>query len=384
MRNVWLLGMTSLLTDVSSEMILPILPFFIEALGGKGLAIGLAAGLGEAAASFFKLFSGWLAERTRKKGLVFTGYGLSSVAKLFMGMASTWSAVVAFRTIDRIGKGIRTSPRDALIAESVTARGRGFGLHRALDTAGAIIGSIIVLTYLYCTVPQLANYKIVIFVAAIIGFTALIPLIWVREKRITHEPISFRRLPWSPEFKAFLTITTLFAFGNVNYMFFLLKLAKGLELTVTAQRAILITLAFYILFNVIYTAFAYPIGKWSDRIGKHPVVITAFGLYFLIAMGFATLDGYWLLVPFMFYGLFFALLEGTQRAWGADIMKRHYGMQFGIFHFLTGIATLIGGLVAGVLWDINPDYTFYFGASISLLTLVVVAFIRHSLTKSST
>ena len=384
MRNVWLLGMTSLLTDVSSEMILPILPFFIEALGGKGLAIGLAAGLGEAAASFFKLFSGWLAERTRKKGLVFTGYGLSSVAKLFMGMASTWSAVVAFRTIDRIGKGIRTSPRDALIAESVTARGRGFGLHRALDTAGAIIGSIIVLTYLYCTVPQLANYKVVIFVAAIIGFTALIPLIWVKEKHITHEPISFKRLPWSPEFKAFLTITTLFAFGNVNYMFFLLKLAKGLELTVTAERAILITLAFYILFNIIYTAFAYPIGKWSDRIGKHPVVITAFGLYFLIAMGFATLDGYWLLVPFMFYGLFFALLEGTQRAWGADIMKRHYGMQFGIFHFLTGIATLIGGLVAGVLWDINPDYTFYFGASISLLTLVVVAFIRRSLTKSST
>jgi len=223
-KNVILLGFVSFLNDISSEMIMPILPMFLTALGGTGLVIGLVGGLMESASSILKVLSGYLSDKIGKRKIfVSFGYFTSAICKLFLAFSKVWQHILVFSSLERVGKGLRTAPRDAILADSLPQeRGRGFGIHRAMDTSGAILGSIIVFLLFWFFG---FDFKSIILVAAILAFISLIPLYFVKEKR--KEPqnitlkIGLKNLP--QPLKLFILISFVFALANFSYMFFILR-----------------------------------------------------------------------------------------------------------------------------------------------------------------
>src|SRR3989338_9001682 len=242
MFNVILLGLTSLFADFSSEIIVPLMPFFIKSLGGAGLAICLISGIGDAVAAILKVVSGRLADRTKVfKKIVLSGYAFSALAKFFFPLASTWQHILAARSVERIGKGLRDAPRDAIVSESVDhhRRGSGFGLQRAMDSFGAIL-----------------------FLAALIGLIAIIPIIFVREPStlVNYKPkktLEFSKLNFSPILKKFIGISTLLYLGNFSFMFLILKSQTTFGY-LNFKDSVALTLLLYILFNVFDTIFSQP------------------------------------------------------------------------------------------------------------------------------
>ncbi|MCK4459103.1 MAG: MFS transporter, partial [Methanosarcinales archaeon] len=230
--NIILLGIVSFLTDASSEMICPLLPLFIMYLGGTGYAIGVIAGIGDSAASLLRVFSGYLSDKTgKRKPFVFTGYLVSSISKALYAASVIWQHILVLMIAERIGKGIRAAPRDAIIANSapLDRMGWAFGVHRTMDSAGAILGTVLtigILSYVMFFEPGFDSvYQCVFIIAGIIAFFGLIPLRWVREDDVAHDSrsmrASFAALPGS--FHIYLAITTIFALGNFTYMFFILR-----------------------------------------------------------------------------------------------------------------------------------------------------------------
>lgn len=360
-KNIVLLGLVSLLNDISSEIIQPILPLFIESLGGGSLAIGLIGGFSDGLPSVLKLFSGyWSDHMGKRKPLVVGGYGLSALAKLLLAFSTTWQQVFLWKTVERGGKGVRSAPRDAMISESAdeSRRGRGFGLHRSMDSAGAVVGSILA----YLLWQRGLDYSSILLFAGIMALLALLPFYWVRESfsKPERQP-RLRASDLPPDLRTFLGISTLFALGNVSYMFFILRaqsLFSGLE-------AIALPLLLYVLFNVVYAGLAMPVGIWSDRIGRRKVLVLGYALFALTAAGFAvvsSLSG--LVVLFALYGLVFALVDASERAFISDLSyARLRGTSLGIYYGAVGLAAILSGLIAGALWaQYGPPATFVFGA----------------------
>ncbi len=274
-RNVLLLGVISFLNDFSSEMISPILPMFIESLGGAGMSLGVLGGLRDSISSLLQVVCGYLSDRTGKRKIfVFFGYLTSSVFKFLVAFSRTCPHAVIAAALERVGKGIRTAPRDAIIAESMAAeRGRGFGIHRALDTSGAILGAVVVLI-LYWFLGL--GFKSVILIAAAIGFVSLIPLCFVKEGRREPQVITLRvgmkNLP--KPLRLFILISGVFALGNFSYMFFIIRAQQFFA----GRLSVAVPILLYILFNIFYVTFAVPLGTVSDRIGREKVII--FGSHF--------------------------------------------------------------------------------------------------------
>ena len=382
--NIALLGMASFITDVSSDMIQPILPLFIIALGGAGLAVGLIGGLGDSIAGVLKILSGYISDKTgRRKPFVVAGYGSSSVSKLFFPTSSAWAHMLALRPIERIGKGLRTAPRDAIIADSAAQeiRGKAFGLHRALDSAGAILGSSLALA-LYWFLGW--DFPSILLVAALIAFVALVPLVFVREVPRDPKPttlsISLRALPGHLRF--FVLVATLFALGNFTYMFFILK---GWDV-LPSDTADIVIILLYIWFNIVYTAFSTPSGMLSDKIGRKAVLLLGyllFGVTCVVIILPSSLE--LLIIVFTLYGLVNALIEGTQRALASDLVESKLrGTALGTFHTAVSLATLPAGIFAGLLWEyVDPVATFVYGASLALISVVLLAFVRYPKTHVS-
>ncbi|MGC9443912.1 MAG: MFS transporter [Candidatus Methanospirareceae archaeon] len=379
--NVLLLGIVSFLNDVSSEMIHPILPLFVIAVGGTGLIVGLIGGLQESIASIFEVFSGYWSDRLgKRKILVFGGYFASACFKLLLAFAVIWQHIVFFASFERVGKGVRTAPRDAIIADSMpNARGRGFGIHRALDTLGAICGSITVLLLLYVLWREhdpLAFYQQVILIAAVIAFVSLLPLYVVREPKrapqVRSLQISLRRL--HKPLKLFIIVATVFALANFTYMFFILKALESFAPSGHLQ-SIALTISLYVLFNIFYALFALPFGTLSDRIGKRSVLIGGYALFSVTCLGFAfseSLSAF--LVLFPLYGLVYAMIEGNQRAFASDwSVEGLRATALGTFHTMIGLAKLPASLIAGLLWEITPahELTFLFGSAVSILAVLL-------------
>lgn len=360
-RNIILLGLVSLLNDISSEIIQPILPLFLSSLGGGSLAVGLVGGFSEGLPSLIKLLSGcWSDRMGRRKPLVIGGYALSAVGKILLAAASSWLAVFLLKSLERCGKGLRSAPRDAMISESASAdaRGRGFGLHRAMDSTGAVIGSLMA----YLLWQAGLTYSCIFLVAGGLSFLALLPFIRVKESYSTPEcDYSWRLSDIPPDLGRFLAIACLFATGNFSYMFFILRAQEIFTGAEAAVWAILL----YALFNSTYALLALPAGIWSDRIGRKRVLAMGYGLFALVALGFAyvtTSTG--LIILFALYGLVYALVDGSERAYVSDLSPAGLrGSALGIYSGALGLTAIASSLLAGAIWELwGPEAAFFFGA----------------------
>jgi len=370
-RNIYLLGLVSLLNDASSEIIQPILPLFIASLGAGGIAIGLIGGLAEGLPSILKVVSGYFSDRLkRRKPLVAAGYGISAVGKLLLAIASTWQQIFVLKTMERSGKGIRSAPRDAIIAESTPreGRGRGFGIHRALDSLGAVIGSV--LAYLLWQGGM--DFRTIFVVAGAVAFVALLPLIPVRDQ---DRSLTCRIRPslsaLSPDLRPFVLIASLFALANFSYMFFILRATDFFSGSMTIGAPLLL----YVLFNLVYTLFSIPSGSWSDRVGRKKVLTLGYALFALVALGFALVSSTPVLVLlFALYGLVFAIVDGAERAFVSDLCHADIrGTGLGVYYGAVGVSALASGVVAGFLWQyLSAEATFLFGAMAALTASILL------------
>jgi len=377
MINIFLLGLVSFLTDVSSEMIMPVLPLFIKSIGGTGIAVGIISGLGASVASLLKVFSGYFSDQTGKRKLfIFSGYGISALAKLLFPFAVVWQHLALLRPLERIGKGIRDAPRDAMVSfyAKKKVRGRGFGILRAMDTSGAILGSLLALLFFWYIG---LSFKVIFFIAAGVAFLALIPIIFVKEPKLRFAKFSLRfgLGHLSRNLKLFVLAGFVFALANFSYMFFILRAQESF----IAKSAFVIPIVLYVLYNIFYAGFAVPAGILSDRIGRKKVLLSGYFLFALVCFGFVLFDSLFaLIVLFVLYGLTYALVNATERAFVSDLSsERIRGTALGTFHTAVGVAALPSGLIAGYLYDISGAYTFGYGSVLAVIACVLLLFVRE-------
>ena len=379
-RNVWAMGFVSFFNDISSEMVYPIIPIFLKTvLGAPATVIGLIEGIAESTASLMKLVSGWLSDCLKKRKIFVTfGYGLSSISKPLIGLAKTWPFVLFARFIDRFGKGTRVAARDALILENVNPedRGRAFGLHRSMDSLGAVFGPLLALLLISLYNDNYPKIFFIAFIPSVIGVLLLI--IFVKEKKkdtaVLAEPKKLNlKFKWSEldkSFRYFLIISLIFAIGNSSDAFLILR-AQNLGLTVT------LTVATYVLYNLSYSFLSYPIGILSDKIGAKKILLAGFWLFALVYLGFGlTHNSFWVWILFPLYGIYMALTDGISRAYIAQTtIPEKSGTAFGAYQMVTGVCTLFASIIAGILWRyINPGAPFIFGAIMAIIATILFSF----------
>ncbi len=387
-RNVWAVSFTSFFMDVSSDMVINLIPLFLaNVLGVQTSIIGLIEGIAEATASILKLFSGWLSDRLGgRKWLAVAGYGISALSKPFFYIATSWGLIAGVRWVDRIGKGIRTAPRDALVADSVTkeTRGLAFGLHRAMDHSGAMVGVLIAALVVWWTqkdtldLSQLTFQKIVLF-SLIPAFLAVLTLaIGTKDVPVTGQRAApkFSLQNMGRPFNIFLVIVSIFTLGNSSDGFLILR-AQNLGVSVTG---ILVMLA---IFNLVVSLVSTPAGALSDRIGRRRLIIGGWLVYALIYFGFGLADDLWQIwVLYIAYGLYFGLAFGTSNAMVADLVPENMrGVAYGTYHAVIGLLAFPSSLIAGFLWQgvgswsgLGPSAPFIFGGALAFMAALLMAF----------
>ncbi len=399
-RNVWVLSIASFLTDVSSEMITGILPLFLQNVLGVGTAvIGLIEGIAEATASLTKVFSGVFSDRIgKRKGLTVSGYLLSTLAKPFLYFANSWPLVLGVRFTDRLGKGIRTAPRDALLADSISPgqRGLAFGVHRAADTAGAFVGLGIAAAIIWLSQAGLemltrATFQRLVIASVIPAALAVIVLILgVREaaaRQAVGTPGQAAGLPWSSlgrGFSYFLLVIAIFTLGNSSDAFIILR-GQERGLSVLQVMGMLLT------FNAVYTLLAGPAGALSDRIGRSRLLLGGWAIYALVYLGLAQANQGWQIwLSFAIYGVYYALTDGVARAMIADlVVQEQRGTAYGLYHAVVGLMAFPASVLAGILWQgiggwpgLGASAPFYFGAVMALLAGILLVWLRPGKTDS--
>ncbi|HEX6034547.1 MAG TPA: MFS transporter [Anaerolineales bacterium] len=381
-RNVWVMSATSLLNDISSEMLLNLVPFFLaNILGVRTAVIGLIEGVAETTASLLKILFGAMSDRLRKrKPFAVVGYALSALTKPFLYFASTWGWVLGVRLADRIGKGVRTAPRDALIADSIdeAQRGLAFGLHRASDTLGAFLGLgiaafIIWLTQAQSSLLSLDTFRLIVLISIIPGILGVLVLaLGAADIAGTSKSVEMKRLSFKDmdsRFKYFLFVLVLFTLGNSSDAFILLRgQERGLS--------ILQVMGMSLTFNAVYTVFAGPLGAWSDKVGRRRLMLIGWLAYGLVYLGFAfSQSGWQVWALYALYGLYYAAAEGAAKALVADLVPtQQRGTAYGLFNAAIGLTVLPASLIAGLLWQGIGAWTgfgasapFFFGALMALL-----------------
>ena len=368
-KNVFVLGLVSFFNDVASEMIYPLVPIFLTSVLGAPVAIvGLIEGIAESTASVLKVVSGWLSDKLQKrKPFVVAGYSFSAISKILLSLAFSWPFVLFARFIDRFGKGMRTSSRDALIAESSdnSTRGRSFGFHRAFDTLGAAVGPLIALLAIHFLDNNFRLIFFLAFIPACIGILLLLFFVKERKKEANLSPalnLSWRNL--DPSFKIFLLISFVFALGNSSDAFLILR-AQNLGLSV------ILVVALYVLFNFTYAIFSMPAGIISDKVGPKKVLLTGFLLFSAVYLFFGLTHSslfLWLLFPF--YGMYMALTEGVGKAYISNLVPQEKtGTAFGVYQTTIGLCTFFASLIAGLLWTyIGVSAPFIFGSLMAVIS----------------
>jgi len=413
-RNIIILGIVSLLTDAATEMIYPLIPIFVAALGSGALMLGVIEGVAETTAALLKLVSGIISDRMRKrKMLVVIGYTISSLIRPFTGLVANAWQIVVIRMLDRVGKGIRTAPRDALIALSVNdkIRGKAYGFHRAMDHTGAIIGPVLAIGTLIFLILALGMTDLVrvlrwTFILALIpGLFAVFTLIvFLKEKNEDFDPdkkfrFSFRQ--FDRNFLAYLSVVLIFTLGNSSDAFMLFRVEEAIQASGAFYSILmktpllgdlvkrigdikfqqqLINILFlpliWAFFHILKAVFSTPLGSWSDKIGRKTLINIGWGIYALVYLSFALLDRlpvYWQVpatfILFAIYALYYAFCEGAEKALVADIVKPDVlGSAFGMYNFTAGLAALPASVIFGILYK-------NFGATIAFGSGAVIAFI---------
>lgn len=376
MQTVLILGLVSLFTDISSEMVYPLLSLYLTTtLGATPAIVGIIEGIAESLASLLKTYSGYLSDKTRKrKPLALLGYGSATIGKLFLYFSTSWGWVLTGRVVDRFGKGVRTAPRDALIAEASQANqlGHSFGLHRALDTLGAVIGIAIAYFLFTRTEGQYTTIFLISLIPGVIGFGLLF---LVKEKKAVmtgakpHPLKGWKNL--DPKLKAFFLLVFLFTLGNSSNQFLLLR-AKHLGF-----EAADVILA-YLVFNLVYAVSAYPAGKLSDIIGRRTLLVFGYLFYGLVYLGFSlATDAFYVWTLFAFYGLYSGLTEGVEKALVSELCPgESRATMLGIHASLVGIGLLPASIIGGLLWDLlGPTAPFFFGGAVGVAAAVGMYFI---------
>jgi len=362
--NVRSLGLVSFFADLSSEIAYPLFPIFVTSVLGLPVAVlGLIEGIAEATASITKYPFGQAADYTgRRKPFVLAGYTLGALGKLVIALAAGWPLALAGRFTDRLGKGMRTAPRDDLIAANTRPEQQGlaFGLHRSMDTLGAVIGPLVALALVQAHV----SLRWIFAIAVVPGLLSVLAIVlFVREHQEQPRPSAFRlSLPASPAFRWLLAGALLFAIGNSSDMFILLK-AKDIGLGTSA------VILLYVLYNVVYSAASLPLGGLSDRVGQYPLVIAGYGVFAVVYVGFAGAgSGLALAGLFAVYGLYIAATEGTSKALiGRAIPTGERASALGLYYTATGLASFAASTTGGLLWSaVGPWATFAFGAAAAL------------------
>lgn len=374
-KNVKALGLVSFLNDASSDMVYPLIPIFLtKTLGASFTMVGVIEGIAESTASLLKVFSGWLSDKWKKrKNLTVLGYTLSMIAKPLLALAQAPWHVLFVRFSDRFGKGVRQAPRDALIAESTQAAhlGYAYGFHKAMDTFGATLGPLIAILILPILNNNLRSLFLFSFVASFLAVLTL--MAFVKEPRHTHSEkrfpkLSFKILPRS--YKFFLLALAVFALGNFSDAFLFLR-----SQNVGIAAGLIPVL--YALSNIFFAGFATPFGKLADRIGPHKIMIAGYGVFALTHLGFALVSSpiiIWFLFPL--FGIFSAMTESIQKTITVKISDEELkGTMLGLMHTTIGIFQLPASIIAGLLWDkISPRAPFFFGSSLAMLALALLAF----------
>jgi len=377
-KNVTVAGLVSFFMDISSEMIYPLVPLFlVNVLGVSKSVIGLIEGVAESTASLLKVFSGWFSDRLgNRKWLMAVGYGISTLSRPLIALATGWHHVMGSRFIDRFGKGVRTAPRDAIIAESSDRAylGRAFGFHRSMDTMGAVVGPALA----FFLLGVFSNdYRKVFWLSMSRGMIAvLLIILFITEKKKavavhTDKPkLTLKHFDW--KFKFFVIIAALFAVGNSSDVFLILRAQQVGISTVTIP-------VIYLFFNLVYSLSSIPAGMAADRFGRKRVILLGFVLFTFLYYGFGIASGtkvIWIL--FGLYGLFMGLTEGVQKAFLTTIIPPDFkATAFGVYNTVVGLAMLPASLIGGWLWDhVSPSATFYFGAITAALSATLfIAFI---------
>jgi MFS family permease len=371
-RPVWFLGLTSLFTDAATEMIYPLLPVYLSrVLGASAVSLGIIEGVAEGVNSLLKVISGYWSDRVRqRRPIVIAGYALSSLARPFIAMTTTWPQVLLIRALDRVGKGIRGAPRDVLLARfaTPTTRGRIYGFHRAMDHSGAIVGPLIATVILFFAPDR---YRLLFALTAIPGAIAVALLFFVdedagaepraaeRQRNTNHEPQTTNRLP--ARVIALLGVLLVFGLGNSADAFLLLRLSDALG------GAIYVPLLWAGI-HVVKASLSTWGGGLSDRFGRKQLIIAGWMIYTLVYFGFALSTGAAAFIGwFLFYGVYFAFAEGAEKALIADLtpMERR-GAAFGWYNAVTGIGALIASIVFGELYE-------HFGAPVAFMTGAALA-----------
>ncbi len=372
-KNVFWFGIVSFFTDLSSEMLMPILPVFYESLGINKAFIGIIEGVAESFSNLTKVVSGYLSEKLKKRKIfIVVGYGLPAFLKPFYFFATGWLYVFIVRIFERSGKGFRDPPRDALLYASAEAKhiGGAFGWQRMMDTMGAVTGVVVLSIILYFVPDTLRPLFLIAFIPGLISF--LIAVFKVKkdesfEKR-TEKTIKFKEIVHLPKhYKFFLIPTFLFAIGNMSYAFFILRAEDlGLELALIP--------VVYLIYTITYAAFALYAGNLSDKIGKIPTIIIG-NLFFLSAtvLFVFNVPSVFIWIAFILYGLFFAFNVGVSKAFITENVDQNYSATaVGIHNFILGISALPASIIVGFLWEyFNPQIAFTYSACLTVLSTIL-------------
>ncbi|HAM37776.1 MAG TPA: MFS transporter [Elusimicrobia bacterium] len=381
MANIIILGITSLLTDISSEMVYPLIAVYLSSLGATPAIIGLIEGIAETTASLLKVFSGYFSDKIKKrKPFAIFGYSFSGIGKFLLYISTSWHLVLFARISDRLGKGIRTAPRDALIAESAKEgkKGMSFGLHRAMDTAGAVIG--VSLAYYFITVWK-NGYKTVFIWSLVPAFLGVVALFFVKESKkskdvITSDLNSNKKFNFSfksfkildKKMQYFLLITLLFTLGNSSNQFLFLRSSK---LGFSAANIILL----YLVYNIVFAIVSYPFGILSDKIGRKKLLVIGYLFYGIVYFGFAIASAkhtVWML--FALYGIYIGMTEGIEKALISDLSHpEQKATMLGLHATIVGIGLFPASFMAGILWNaFGPAVPFMVGGFTGVLSAILL------------
>lgn len=385
-RNVLLLWLVSLLTDLSSQMVFPLIPLFLTSLWAGATVIGVIEGAADSTAALLKVFSWYWSDKFKKRKIfVLIGYSFSTITKPLFALAATWPAVLVFRVIERIGKWLRDAPRDALVADSTAPEymGKAYGIQRAMDGIWSVLWAILALILF-----PLLGYQNIFLFAFIPGLIAVLAILFVKEAKIMkHENhwkylkvqakieiptliTSIKLLP--SNLKLFILVSALFALVNFGYAFLLLK-AKSVW--ASDNKAIL----YYVLFYGVYTIFSTPVGILSDRWWRKTLLWIGYSLFLIVTLGLSLVTGLSRVIFFfLVFGIVFAIVDGTERALVVDLAgKDQKGTALGIFHTAIWLVALPGWYILGTLWDkISPQATFLFAFIIGIIIMCLFVFVN--------